>query len=192
MFSKRCLYKLLAGEGISRNKEGTRRKRPHTGHTTKGHVRDVEIEHIGRVAIYRRGSTYYLYDRDRGDSARRKVEGGPAAARWLASRVLSAIEEGSPLPLGFTHIAIPDLLDGVVESCESVQSLAPRTINRYWAAVSHFKRYAEEHLVTKKADQVSQGDADKFAKWLRGQRRTRNGAGYPQGLEPGASNPGRR
>jgi integrase len=105
------------------------------------------------------------------------VEGDLAAARSLASRVLSAIEEGSPSPLGFTRIAIPDLLDGFVDSCESVQGLAPRTIDRYRAAVSHFKRYAKEHLATKKADQVSQGDVDKFVKWLREQRRTRNGAG---------------
>jgi integrase len=158
------------------SRQKARQKRAHTGHTAKGHVRDIRIERIGRVTIYKRGSTYYLYYRDHGESVRRKVEGNLAAARSLASKVLGAIEEGSPSPLGFTRISIPELLDEFVDSCESVQSLAPRTVDRYRAAVSHFKRYAKEHLPTKKADQVTHGDIDKFVKWLRGQRRTRNGA----------------
>ena len=50
----------------------------HTGRTTAGHTRDVKVERIGRVTIYKRGDVYYLYYRECGASQRRRVEIGRA------------------------------------------------------------------------------------------------------------------
>lgn len=158
------------------DKEEMKRRREHTGYTTNGSVRDVRTERIGRVTIYKRGKTYYLYYRHLGTSVRRKVDGNLAAARSLASKVYGAIEEGRPSPLGFTRVGIPELLDDFIDSCESVRGLAPRTIDRYRAALSHFKRYTGSHLASRTADEVTHGDTEKFVKWLRQQHRTRNGA----------------
>jgi hypothetical protein len=38
----------------------------HTGQTDAGHTRDVKVERIGPVTIYKRGSSYSLYDREAG------------------------------------------------------------------------------------------------------------------------------
>jgi len=151
-------------------------KKGHTGHTSAGNVRDVRIQRIGRVTVYKRGKTYYLYYRDRGKSVRSKVEGNLATARVMASKVAAAVEEGSPSPLGFTRMAIDELLDGFIDYCESVRGLALRTVDRYRAALSHFRRFAGEHLSSSTADEVTQAVVEEFVKWMRRQRRTRNGA----------------
>lgn len=111
-------------------------RRRHTGHTKSGSVRDVRIQRIGRMTIYRRGKAYYLYYRERGRSVRRKVKGTLAAVRVIASRVSTSVEEGSPSPLGFTRIGVDDLADGFIDYCESVQQLALRTVERYRAALA--------------------------------------------------------
>jgi len=38
--------------------------RGHAGTTSNGHVRDVRVERLGRVTIYKRGKSYYLYYRE--------------------------------------------------------------------------------------------------------------------------------
>ena len=148
----------------------------HTGHTPSGNVRDVTIQRIGRVTVYKRGKTYYLYYRERGKSVRRKVEGNLATARAMASKVAAAVEEGSPSPLGFTRIAINELLDGFIEYCESVRGLALRTVDRYRAALGHFRKFAGERLSSSSADEFTQAVVEDFVKWMRLQPRTRNGA----------------
>ena len=58
-------------------------KRGHTGYTKTGSVRDVRVQRIGRVTIYKRGKNYYLYYRDQHRTVRRKVEGNLATARAM-------------------------------------------------------------------------------------------------------------
>jgi hypothetical protein len=65
--------------------------RGHTGTTQTGSVRDVRIERIGRVTIYKRGSAYYVYYRELGRTVRRRVDGNLATARIGASKVNAAI-----------------------------------------------------------------------------------------------------
>jgi integrase len=150
--------------------------RAHSGHTESGNVRDTTVQRIGRVTIYKRGTSYYLYYRERGRTTRRKVDGNLAVARALASKTSASLEEGSPSPFGFTRLAIGDLLDAFIKNCEAVQRLAPRTVDRYRAALSHFKAFAEELLPLRKADEVTEADVEDFVQWLHGKRRTRNGA----------------
>jgi len=148
----------------------------HTGRTVSGHTRDVKIQRIGRVTVYKRGKAYYLYYRDRGRSVRRRVDGNIATARVMASKVAAAVEEGSPSPFGFTRVAVDELLNGFIEYCESVRGLALRTVDRYRATLGLFRRFAAERLSSSAADEVTQAVVEDFVKWLRRQRRTRNGA----------------
>jgi hypothetical protein len=58
----------------------------HTGRTASGNTRDVNVERIGKITIYKRGQTYYLYYRQGGITQRRKVDGNLAVARATATR----------------------------------------------------------------------------------------------------------
>jgi len=47
----------------------------HTGQTDGGNTRDVKVERVRSVTIYRWGRTFLLYFRKNGESVRRKVDG---------------------------------------------------------------------------------------------------------------------
>ena len=79
----------------------------HTGRTAAGHTRDVKIERIGKVTIYKRGETYSLYYRQGGLSHRRRVDGNLAVARATAHKVQNAIDEGRASPIAYSHTS-PD------------------------------------------------------------------------------------
>ncbi len=157
------------------------RTSPHTGHTATGNVRQVRIQRIGAVTVYKRGRRYYLYYRERGRSVRRKVEGNIVTARTLAAKISAGIGEGAPSPFAFTRIDVCDLIDAFVEYCLEVRGLRPRTVERYTAALSHFKAFSEESQAFATADGVTAAAVDDFVKWMRRRRRTRNGA--PRGKE---------
>jgi hypothetical protein len=65
------------------------RKAVHKGHTgqTESGPRDLKVERIGRVTIYKRGKSYAVYYREKGRSVRRRVEGNLNSARQMASNV---------------------------------------------------------------------------------------------------------
>jgi hypothetical protein len=55
-----------------------RKKNPlnaHTGHTLSGHTRDVKVERVGKITIYKRGDIDSLSYRQGVVSQRRKVDG---------------------------------------------------------------------------------------------------------------------
>ena len=53
-------------------------RKSHSGQTASGNTRDVKVERIGRITIYKRGETYYLYFRQGGVTQRRKIDGNLA------------------------------------------------------------------------------------------------------------------
>ena len=80
----------------------------HTGLTGSGNIRDVKIERIGNVTIYKRGTTYFLYYRENARTMRPKIEGNLAVARATAARVSTVMlqvcrriccKNSLPLPL---------------------------------------------------------------------------------------------
>ena len=153
-----------------------RSKRGHTGRTKSGNVRDVKVQRIGRVTVYKRGKSYCLYYREKGKSTRRKVAGNLATARAMASRTSAALEESRPSPFTFTRVTVATLVDDFVDYCENVKGLSYRTVDRYRGALNHLKDFVEEELPTTRADEVALGAVEDFVRWLRKQSRTRNGA----------------
>ena len=152
------------------------KKALHTGITQAGNTRQVGIQRIGPVTVYKRGKRYYLYYRERGKSIRRKVDGNIVTARIMASKISASIEEGLPSPFGFTRMKVRDLIDAFVDYSSEVKRLRPRTVDRYRAALGHFKAFSEESMPSATADHISIVSVDQFVTWMRRRHRTRNGA----------------
>ena len=110
----------------------------HTGQTGSGNTRDVNVERIGPVTVYKRGTTYYLYYRENGRTERRRVDGNLAVARATAAKVAAALGENRPSPLGFERTTPRQMVDGYLDYVANVQKLAWRTEDRYRAALDRF------------------------------------------------------
>lgn len=146
----------------------------HTGQTDAGHTRDVKVERIGPVTIYKRGSSYSLYYREGGVSHRRTVNGNLAVARATASKVASAKAESRPSPIGFHRTTPEQLASGFLGYITNVQRLALRTQDRYRAALERFLDFGVA-VDLASVDAVDEMMVEDFVKWLRGQTRVRNG-----------------
>jgi hypothetical protein len=116
----------------------------HTGQTEAGHTRDVKVERVGPVTIYKRGSSYYLYYREAGVSRRTKLEGNLAVARATASKVGSALADGRPSPVGHKRTSPKELVTGYLGYITDVRNLALRTQDRYRAALDRFLGFCED------------------------------------------------
>ena len=99
----------------------------HTGQTDAGHTRDVKVERVGPVTIYKRGSSYSLYYREGGVSHRRTVDGNLAVARATASKIASAKADGRPSPIGYHRTTPEQLASGFLDYIANVQGLALRS-----------------------------------------------------------------
>src|SRR5438128_6709183 len=93
----------------------------HTGQTNAGHTRDIKVERIGPVTIYKRGLAYYLYYREGGTSQRRKVDGNLAVARATASKVAAALADRRPSPIGHTRTSPDEMVAGYLDHITLVQ-----------------------------------------------------------------------
>ncbi|MDD4788874.1 MAG: hypothetical protein PHO07_17020, partial [Pirellulales bacterium] len=69
----------------------TSRSTTASGRTAGGHVRDLKVERIGSVTIYKRGGVYYLYYRENGETKRPRIDGNLAVARATAHDVAKAL-----------------------------------------------------------------------------------------------------
>lgn len=147
----------------------------HSGQTDSGNTRDVKVERIGPVTIYKRGLAYYLYYREAGTSHRQKVEGNLAVARATAFKVSSALADGRPSPIGHQRTSPREMVTGYLSYITDVRNLALRTQDRYRAALDRFLGFCQDAGITV-VDAIDVGRVEDFVKWLRGQTRVRNGA----------------
>jgi integrase len=143
--------------------------------TTSGHTRDIKVERIGPVTIYRRGKSYSLYFRERGVTRRNKIDGNLAVARATAAKVAAALADDRPAPIGHERTGPRQMVEGYIEYIAQVQNLAIRTRERYRAALDRLLDFCEDAQITT-LDAVDDRAVEDFVRWLRGQRRTRNGS----------------
>ena len=147
----------------------------HTGQTSSGNVKDVKVDRIGPVTIYKHGLSYFLYFREAGKSCRRKVDGNLAVARVTATQVAAALAQNRPAPFGHERTAPDQMVGEYLRTITEVRKLAIRTQDRYRAALERFVEYCRDAgIVT--LDSVTEATVEDFVRWLRGQTRTRNGA----------------
>ncbi|HJZ54137.1 MAG TPA: hypothetical protein VKE74_04235, partial [Gemmataceae bacterium] len=147
----------------------------HTGRTDSGHTRDVKVERIGPVTIYKRGKTYYLYYRQDGLTQRQRIDGNLAAARATAHKVGEALAQDRVSPLTFTRTSPQTFVAGYLDAVAGVQKLALRTRDRYKAALDRFLDFCAQADV-KTIDAIDLARVEDLVKWLRGQTRARNGS----------------
>jgi integrase len=147
----------------------------HTGRTTSGNTRDVKVERIGPVTVYKRGNTYYLYYRQDGLTQRQKVDGNLAVARATAHKVGEALAQDRPSPLAFARTSPSAFVSAYLDAVAGVQKLALRTQDRYKAALDRFLDFCAS-VEVKAIDAIDLARVEDFVKWLRGQRRARNGS----------------
>ena len=146
----------------------------HTGCTAAGHTRDVKVERVGKVTVYKRGDTYYLYYRQGGVSQRRRIDGN-LAVRATAHKVITALDEGKPSPIAYARTAPDKMVGAFLDAVANVQRLALRTQDRYRAALDRFLDFCQTARLGT-VDLVQEATVEEFVKWLRGLKRTRNGA----------------
>ena len=139
-------------------------------------VRDVKVERIGRVTIYLRGENYWVYYREGGQTVRQRIRGNLSTARSTASRINTSLVEKRPTAFGFERKGIGEFLDEYLDHGKVIKNLSPRTIARYRAALDHFRDFAEGQPGLSRLDQVTERTVEEFVRFLRGQRRTRNGS----------------
>ncbi len=147
----------------------------HSGHTSAGNTRDVKVERIGPVTIYKRGLTYFLYYRQSGVSQRRRVDGNLAVAWATAHKVADALAEGRPSPIAYSRTSPEKMVEGFIDSITNVRKLALRTQDRYRAALDRFLGFCSASRIAT-IDSVQEVTVDEFVKWLHGQKRNRNGS----------------
>ena len=99
----------------------------HTGQTDSGSTRDVNVERIGPVTVYKRGSTYYRFYRENRRTERRRIDGNVAVARAPAAKVAAALGEDRAPPLSFVRTTPSQVVDGYLDDVANVQELAWRT-----------------------------------------------------------------
>lgn len=153
----------------------TKSRRAHTGKTAGGHTRDVKVDRIGRVTVYRRGTTYSLYYRENGKTVRKKIDGNLAVAKATAAKVEASLASGQRSPIGFDRTTPSELVEKYVDYVSHTQQLALRTRDRYRAALDRLIEFCDEQDV-KSIDTFDVARVEDFVRWLRGQTRTRNGA----------------
>jgi site-specific recombinase XerD len=155
---------------------GNPRLKGHTGLTQKGHVRDAKVERIGNVTIYKRGRSYSLYYRENGQSVRQRIEGNLNSARAAASAANQSLEEERPSPFGYRRVGAEAMIDEYVDYVQNVEKLAVRTVDRYRAALSHFKTFAHGRSEALPVARVDLPMVEEFVKWMRQRTRARNGS----------------
>ena len=137
---------------------------------------DTVVDRIGRVTIYRRRKSYWLYYREDKKTVRLRLDGNLATARASASQVNAALEEDRPSPFGFRRIDVSTFIEEYVDSCKLVRNLSPNTVRRYEAALSHFEEFVTRHKNVATIDRISENIIEDFIKFMRSRTRVRNGA----------------
>ncbi len=150
-----------------------------TKNSSKGKDSDrsryIKTARLGKVSIYRRGKSYWLYYRDSGRSVRKKIDGSLATARATASQVNVHLEQGHASPFSFQTKPITQTVNDFIEHCKDVRGLRIRSVRRYKAALDHFLEFINTKLHLNNIDQVKAAIVDEFVRWMRRKERARSG-----------------
>jgi integrase len=85
--------------------------------------------------------------------------------------------EGKPSPVAYTRTSPEKMVEAFLDAVANVKKLALRTQDRYKAALDRLLDYCRSARVGT-VDAVQQATVEDFVKWLRGQKRVRNGSAH--------------
>lgn len=137
--------------------------------------RYVKVARLGKVSIYRRGRSYWIYFRDKGRTIRKKIDGNLAVARATASQINVHLEQGRSSPFSFQTKPISQVVNDFIEHCRVVRSLRIRSVQRYRAALDHFLDFVNTKPHLRNIDQVKESTVEEFVRYLRKLKRVRSG-----------------
>ena len=149
--------------------------RAHSGRTDAGNTRDLKVERVGKVTIYKRGETYSVYYRQGGISLRRKVDGNLAAARATAHKILTSLDENRPSQVDYARTSPTDFVSGYLAFVADVQKLSLWTHDRYRAALERLLDFCRSFQIGS-IDAIEPATVERFVGWLRSTKRARNGS----------------
>ncbi len=122
---------------------------------------------VGKVALYLRGSVWYLrYHEHR---RRRQVRAGNQqdAARRLAAQVNAQLENGHPAATSFQAVSLVELQRRWLDHHEQVLRSSVATIQRYRAATGHLLTFVHDVRPTRLASLFDPACAEAFVRHLR-------------------------
>jgi len=161
------------------NPSGQRQKKKQAKRKSKGKDSDgtryIKVARLGKVTIYRRGRSYWIYFRDGGRSIRKKVDGNLATARATASHVNVHLEQGRTSPFSFQTRPIAQVVNDFLEHCRDIRGLRIRSVRRYRSALDHFLDFVNSKPHLRNIDQVKESTVDEFVRYMRKLKRVRSG-----------------
>lgn len=156
-----------SGPHNGRNRK-RKKKRPEPGQY-------IKVARVGKVSVYRRGSSYWIYFRDSGKSIRKKIDGNLATAKATASQINVHLEQKQPSPFNLQTKPVAKVVQDFLEHCKLARGLRIRSLKRYRAALDHFLDFisSKPHLCN--IDQVKETTVDEFVRYLHDKKRVRSG-----------------
>jgi len=157
-----------SGEQIHQSKTGRKRKRTDPS-------RYIKVSRLGKVSIYRRGSSYWIYFRDDGKTVRKKIDGDLATAKATASQVNVYLEQNRPSQFNYQTKSVATVVDDFLDHCKLARGLRVRTVRRYRAALDHFVDFIKSRPNLYNIDQVKESTVDEFVRYMHDKKRVRSG-----------------
>ena len=173
---------MVKSQGYSAKKAtSTDTSGPHNGRNRKRKKKKpepgqyIKVTRVGKVSVYRRGSSYWIYFRDSGKTIRKKIDGNLATAKATASQVNVHLEQKQPSPFSFQTRPVAKVVHDFLEHCKLARGLRIRSLKRYRAALDHFLDFVSNKPHLYNVDQVKETTVDEFVRYLHDKKRVRSG-----------------
>ena len=150
---------------------------PRRGEVVRDRRRSTRNIHVGRVSVFFRGASWYVYYREGGKAKRVRIGPDKAEAERRAAEINAQLAHGLPSAYGFERIAVLELRRLWLEYHEMVRRSSVATVRRYRAATEHLLAFLADEHPRLKADALTPQVAESFVKYLRSQKVGANGHG---------------
>ena len=135
----------------------------------------IKVARLGKVSVYRRGSSYWIYFRDSGKSIRKRIDGNLATAKATASQINVHLEQKQPSPFNLQTKPVAKVVQDFLEHCKLARGLRIRSLKRYRAALAHFVDFVSSKPHLCNIDQIKETTVDEFVRYLHDKKRVRSG-----------------
>ncbi len=138
------------------------------GRVLRDRRRSTRHVHVGKVTVFHRGASWYIYYRESGKAKRIRIGPDKAEAERRAAEVNAQLAHGVPSTYGFVRISVADLRQRWLDHHDLVLRSSVATVCRYRAATEHLLTFLAAEHPQIRADCLTPGIAEDFVKYLRG------------------------
>ncbi len=132
-----------------------------------GKKKSGERRRVGRVTVYLRGRTWYLYYYENQQRVRRQAGPSLTEAKKLAAQINAHLAAGTPAVLSFDPVPVAELRTRWLDHHEHVLRSSIATIRRYRAATEHLLRFTQRIQPVRSADRITPSVTGAFVRYLR-------------------------